>query len=531
MGSKSRLDKLDGLLLIGLVLLSLLPALKYDFSGHPEEDAALLLRYSQHLAEGHGIVWNVGEKPVDGATDFLFMVLLAGLARIGLPLEVAARSVGIISHFVTVMLVYMAVRLLRGSARWMAALSSAALAIGPAMGYIAGCFGTTFFALFACITWCLAVKLVRGDASRLTLALFAMAGLVTGMTRPEGVFLAICMMLAVVYARGSKRAGRVMAWFVGVFLVLGGAYFLWRWSYFGYPLPNPYYTKGGGHLHWYSLKAAIRNVIMLSSPFAWIPLVSLRFRELRKQTTFALIPVIGFTGLWVMLSNEMNYLMRFQYPLLPVMLISWPLLFTGVLENRKRAKPSPHRATAYVVVWLLVLAGIVIQQREFSSVRFGRIGNYDMAMMLRDYRDKGYTMAVSEAGHLTFYSGWRAVDTWGLNDQWIAHHGRVTDSYLDRCRPEIIMFYAYFSPIAPPRGEKGRFYEMTMVLKSYAEKHGYILAAVFGDTPRAPRLPGQRGHREEDPADGLLLVVERREMHELRPCEALSLSMMDVEAP
>lgn len=482
MGSKSRLDRLDGLLLIGLVLLSLLPSLRYDFSVHPEEDAAILLRYSQHLADGHGIVWNVGEKPVDGATDFLFMVLLAGLARIGLPVEIAGRSVGIISHFVTVMLVYLAVRLLRGSARWMAAISSGALAIGPAMGYIAGCFGTTFFALFACITWCLAVKLVRGDASRLTPALFAMAGLVTGLIRPEGAFLAICMMLAVVCARGPKRSGRIIALFAGVFLMLGGAYFLWRWSYFGYPLPNPYYTKGGGRLHLYSLEASIRNMIMLSLPFAWIPLASFGFRGLWKQTTFALIPVIGFTGLWVALSNEMNYLMRFQYPLLPVMLISWPLLLTGVLEHRRPVKRDRRRAIICALT-LFASACVLVQQREFSSVRFGRIGNYDVAIMLRDYRDKGYTMAVSEAGHLPFYSGWRAIDTWGLNDQWIAHHGQVADSYLDRTKPEIIMFYAYFSPLAPPRGETGRFYEMTMVLKRYAEKRGYMLAAVFGDTP------------------------------------------------
>jgi arabinofuranosyltransferase len=482
MGSKSRLDKLDGLLLIGLVLLSLLPSLRYDFSVHPEEDAAILLRYSQHLAEGHGIVWNVGEKPVDGATDFLFMVLLAGLARIGLPLEIAARSVGIICHFLTVILIYVAVRLLHGSPRWMAATSSAALAVGPAMGYIAGCFGTTFFALFAFITWCLAVKLARGDASRLTPALFAMAGLATGMIRPEGVFLAGLMLLAVVWMKGPKAAGRITAWFAGVFLVLGGAYFLWRWSYFGYPLPNPYYTKGGGRLHWYSLKAAIRNVITLSLPFAWIPFVSFGFRELRRQTVFVLVPLIGFTGLWVALSNEMNYLMRFQYPLLPVILISWPPLLTGLLENRKRAKPSLRRVIFCALI-LFASACVLVRQREFSSVRFGRIGNYDMAMMLREYRDKGYTMAVSEAGHLPFYSGWRAIDTWGLNDQWIAHHGRIADSYLDRTKPEIIMFYAYFSPLAPPRGERGRFHDMTMVLKRYAEKHGYILAAVFGDTP------------------------------------------------
>ena len=52
-----------------------------DFNIPPFEDAAMLMRYSQHLAGGHGIVWNIGEKPVDGATDFLFMAAAAGLIK------------------------------------------------------------------------------------------------------------------------------------------------------------------------------------------------------------------------------------------------------------------------------------------------------------------------------------------------------------------------------------------------------------------------------------------------------------------
>ena len=44
-----------------------------DFTIPPFEDAAMLMRYAQNFAGGHGIVWNIGEHPVDGATDFLFM--------------------------------------------------------------------------------------------------------------------------------------------------------------------------------------------------------------------------------------------------------------------------------------------------------------------------------------------------------------------------------------------------------------------------------------------------------------------------
>ena len=77
-------------LLISLVLMvcTLFYAARFvDFSIPPFEDAAMLMRYAQHLAGGHGIVWNISEHPVDGATDFLFMVVsaLAPPSRMLLP--------------------------------------------------------------------------------------------------------------------------------------------------------------------------------------------------------------------------------------------------------------------------------------------------------------------------------------------------------------------------------------------------------------------------------------------------------------
>jgi hypothetical protein len=74
------------------------------------------------------------------------------------------------------------------------------------------------------------------------------------------------------------------------------------------------------------------------------------------------------------------------------------------------------------------------------------------------------------------------LDTWGLNDQWIAHHGGITEEYLGSFRPHIIMFHEYFSPFVSYQG-KGAWFEMVMTLKRYAEKNGYALAAVFGDSP------------------------------------------------
>ena len=77
-----------------------------NFQIHPFEDAAMIMRYAEHLANGHGITWNIGQSPVDGATDFLFMIILAASHYLGLSLELASSILPLIAHVLTVAIVY-----------------------------------------------------------------------------------------------------------------------------------------------------------------------------------------------------------------------------------------------------------------------------------------------------------------------------------------------------------------------------------------------------------------------------------------
>jgi hypothetical protein len=125
--------------------------------------------------------------------------------------------------------------------------------------------------------------------------------------------------------------------------------------------------------------------------------------------------------------------------------------------------------------------------QQACGVAYEQDGRYEVAGMLSDFAGKGYVIATTEAGLLPLYSNWNAVDAWGLNDEWIAHHGEITAAYLDETRPEVIAYHAYFSPLVPPRlipkNLAQDWFRMTITLKDYAESHGYILAAAFGDSP------------------------------------------------
>jgi hypothetical protein len=242
---------------------------------------------------------------------------------------------------------------------------------------------------------------------------------------------AILMLLAVVCLRGLRGSRLALLCFVGTFVLAGGAYFLRRWHYFGYPLPNPYYKKGGGHLHPGGLIDAVSNTVQMSPPFCLVYLLGLRSE--------------------------------------------WRL--------PRLKEPAPRSQAVAVLLVAVMLAGIALyQKRRYGGVIYFYDGRCDVAHMLRDYASKQYTMATTEAGLLPFYSQWRDLDAWGLNDPWIAHNGGVTEAYLESRKPELIMFHAPFSPLVPPSGSSAWF-RTVMVLHRFAQKHGYRLAAAFGETP------------------------------------------------
>src|SRR5258708_3553881 len=195
----------------------------------------------QHLAQGSGVVWHVGEKPVDGATDFLFMVAVAALHRAGLPLERAAQALGLTAHALTVIGVFLSIRSLFGGGRALALIPAVFLAVGPGLRHLAACYGTPLFALTALTAWYSAHRLLAAEPDELPgpSLLFALAALVMGLARPEGVFLAGFMLLAVLYGRCASGASRILPPFLCVFLPLVLPSSLFPCPSSRHPLPHP----------------------------------------------------------------------------------------------------------------------------------------------------------------------------------------------------------------------------------------------------------------------------------------------------
>ena len=440
----------------------------------------MLMRYAQHLAAGHGIVWNIGQPPVDGATDFLFMVLVAAIHALGASLEGAVRGLCLGAHVLTVLVVYLAIRAAHGAPRWMGLVSALFFAIGPGLKLTEAYFGTPVFALFSAVCWALAATAInRPDPPRWVAPAFAWSGLVLGLIRPEGVFLAAFMLLAVLVGNGWRTSRRTVIWFAGVFAVAGGAYFIWRWSYFGYPLPNPYYKKGGGHLHIDGLHAAVRNLILYTIPFFPVFVLGLTSRRSLRAALLPTIPIALFTALWILLSNEMNYMGRFQYPVVPIPLIAWPGILLAWLPAQREV-PIVRRIGFAPIAAILTLVAVwgtaIYLTPDVAWKPVNEDGRYEVALKLRELKHSGDTIVVTEAGLVPFYSEWNAVDAWGLNDKFIAHNeGHVTEGYLDSVRPQAMLIH-----VADDSDFSNPWTAMVHTLRKYAVDHHFRLVGSFG---------------------------------------------------
>jgi arabinofuranosyltransferase len=207
------------------------------------DDAFISARYAEHLAAGHGLVYNAGKPPVEGYTNLLWTVSLAGLRALDTPVHEAMIGMAFgwgVLGLLGVVLVTDA--LLDGPPPWLAVLPAVWLALTPHYAVVAtnGLETTQFLA------WTLlaAAALWRSEGPGRWGAAMLLAGL--SAVRPEGVAVAAGLSLFDTLAR-RDALGRVGTWapwagtLLGVAAVTG-----WRlWTY-GAWVPNTAAAKAEG---------------------------------------------------------------------------------------------------------------------------------------------------------------------------------------------------------------------------------------------------------------------------------------------
>ena len=362
-----------------LALLAWLTSLSWFLT----DDAFISFRYVRNLLNGHGLVFNVGER-VEGYSNFLWILELAAVERVlNIRPEYAAPWLSILFTAGTLaLMLWWIARLpglrMRGLVSWCAlalVCSSATFAVWTSGGGLETR-QFTFFIVLAVV--CLSLyRNLRGGLLTASVSL-ALASL----TRPEGPLIAACcfawfgalQLPAALNAlrRESEPQGvgvtsaiteisRRIDWrgtfsLIAPFALIVGAHFLFRYAYYGEWLPNSYYAK---HIRpWYESgfkylwAAALETGLYLLLPLAWYAMRE-RWRGWRDASdgAYALILLIVAAHMLFLARLGGDHFgfrpMDFYWPLLAVPAIEGMARLGGWIADKLRHIQTTMRGGAF----------------------------------------------------------------------------------------------------------------------------------------------------------------------------------------
>ena len=452
-------------------------ALVFDFVN---DDAFISFRYADNLVRYGELVFNPGER-VEGYTNFLWTVLMAGVIALGGDPVPWSKWLGIAFAIGTVLVVA------RFSARYQQERSSwdvvgpLLLAGAPAYAcWATGGLETAQFTFFATLGWT-SYLLERAEGRRWPLSGVWFA--VSALARPEGMLLfgltGLHRLLELVGTR--KLPGRQdWVWGVGFALVFA-PYFAWRWAYFGWPFPNTYYVKTGagsfwrpGLRYWWSW-VADHHLWVVPALAVARPVLG-EGRERRMFTLLGLYLVVMSVYV-IKVGGDFMGLHRFLVPLMPMLAVLAAIGLRGMVDAL-RAQGHGTGSLTFTGVLVAALLAVHAGRVDRDALEVGSEGGVDRIGWLAMFADQctaigkhlratapaDASLATTAAGIIPYYSRLYTVDVLGLNDEWIAHNvpargsrpGHTKSAPMSYLLGKHVDYMVYHPTIAARRPGQGR---------------------------------------------------------------------------
>lgn len=440
---------------VGCALLMALFALHSWSVGYSSDDGFIAFQYVKNLTHGNGPVYNAGER-VEGYNNILWIVLLAGVSKL-LPtvkLLHIAQALGILFGCLTILLVYRFSRKVHGERGPFILVGAGFLALHS--GLVAWATGGLETTLFACLVFAAASTYVyymeTGKGFFAIPVLFALAAL----TRPDAILLfGLTVAHAFILALLKKRKieWSLVVWPL-IFAAIYVPYFVWRYSYYGYPLPNTFYAKVSGATSAQYLRGAryLIDYVKAFGVITFVPPIILLLRRKRVHwVDYFAILVGSYLVYLVYVGGDGLAFFRFVAYIAPLLYILVQEGFLDLYERAKRAKSFPAIWKVSTVALLLVCFGFTAKSTALplffgstmrwyephSQLSFPGLGqghryywfdNYFVdrqalaAKWLEENAVPGAVVASTPAGSIAFHlANHKVIDMLGLNDVHIAH--------------------------------------------------------------------------------------------------------------
>ncbi|NLH48252.1 MAG: hypothetical protein GX444_06570 [Myxococcales bacterium] len=441
-----------------LAFLLLLAAGFFYRAATPVDDAYITYRYADNLMHGRGISFNPGER-VEGYTSFGQLLLIAPFTLLGKNVvRLWSILLGLAAGAGLVALVWRRIDRERGPLapdrpEWFAVLYLSLCT--PLVIWAWSGMETVLFTFLWVAAWSAHLNEYENDRRPWLSGLLTFAA---GLLHPEGVLIGLVLGASWLWPFDRRRANRAAVYFAASW-GLFGLYWLWRWHYFGYLLPNTFYAKVGttGGLIASGLIYVSRSIASGILPLVLAVELIRQRRSARGwprwlRLALGLIAVLLAYVIWV--GGDYFAFGRFLLPIYPFVVLAVWKLWT---DRRAAAKPAapgslPWLWAAIVVAVLAVWSNLIPPGHMFQHKLLQRaVEDYVIAgAAARRAVPAEATVATIPIGAFGFYSERRILDLMGLTDLHLAHlpiatgqrvvgHEKYDYGYVFEQQPEIIL--------------------------------------------------------------------------------------------
>lgn len=416
------------------------------------DDAYISFVYARNLAHHGELTFNLG-SPVEGYTNFLWTVVLAGFMVIGVPPELASRVLAAGCALATLYVVFRIAERAFGRRTIWANVPPLLLAMSSGFAcWSSGGLETQLFTLLCAIAID-GVVAAETEARAMWRAALALA--LAAMTRPEGLLVAAVLAAVRLVANAIARRWITRSDLVAtaVFLVVWEPWFIWRWRYYGYPFPNTYYVKAAGpwtnpamarqlwdngiYYVWLWLE---QTRLVFALPVAAIGLIAVKPRTPRFIVAAVCIVLsVAYLGYAVSVGGDFMGLHRFIMPVFVCAALAVALGMEWLIARW----PAHSRSNAAMTAGAVLCAGFGVTQldltleetqscanrncpndRGIDSPAFLEIYTADRAALGRAFApclNPSDFSILGGAGAQPYYAAMAGIDVFGLVSERIAH--------------------------------------------------------------------------------------------------------------
>jgi arabinofuranosyltransferase len=452
---------IEKIILVLIIAIFVVHALSLNFT---QDDAYISYRYVRNFINGHGLVFNPGER-VEGYTNFLWIILLSIFAKFGLDIIVVSKILGIGSGCMALFLLYKISALF---------FQKKNRSINPAESW--------FFALFPSLLLASNSAFAYWSISGLESAFFVMAVLLSvyfyftnerlmilssalsTLIRPEGVLVfAIFVLHKFFFKKDSIK--NCLSYILG-FILLLLPFLIFKIFYYGNLLPNPFYAKTGFSIEYVKTGLAYFWLFLkhygLWGALYLIPIVF--YKDLEVKGKLALLMVSIYTLYIIIIGGDVLKAHRFFLPVLPFLYLFFSFALMKLSLMLK--KGFSNRAIPVFLVIAFCVLTFFLPRNWIMSVRSAEIGlgvkMSRYAKRLRQSFGTDFTLATSTIGLISYLTEAKVIDMLGLTDPYIAKHPekipgisstwkekKFNTQYLLSRDPDVIMFSTGVKPSAP----------------------------------------------------------------------------------